>query len=274
MPEFYHASSGASETTESATGPAHDTSEYSDQARYEKTPDSEQSDTGTRTALAGDDQLPTRQDARAATWGEDPEYDDETDPDTEYDGDLDALAADGDVFDNDQDDPDRAAADQDTPTITGPDDLLAEVPESIAGSPVEQNEHSPASTSERITELEAENAKQATSITDLQARLERLERGNQAEPSTGITDQEHDATQRDAVKAEDSQTQRRHHPTDEALALGAAATGGLITTVADYAPFLHADVAGIAASAVAIGAATVTWMRARREDRHADRSQD
>jgi hypothetical protein len=314
MTELYRP--GTDETAGPEADPAHDTGEYSDQARYETTPGSDHSDTGTRTAPAGDDQLPTRQDARAATWGENPEYNDETDPDTEYDGDLDAITAeedqlptrqdaraatwgenpeyndetdpdteyDGDLdaitahddyaLDGDQDDLHQAAADQDAPAARGADAPPAEPPDSVAASPAEQYEHSPAGTSERITELEAENAQQAKSITDMQARLERLEQGNQAEPSTGITSQEHDAAQRDAIKAENPQTQRRHLPTDEALTLGAAATGGLITTVADYVPFLHADVAGIAASAVAVGAATVTWMRSRREDRHANRSQD
>jgi hypothetical protein len=272
MTELYHPSTG--EAAEPEADPAPDTGEYSGQSRHETTPDTDQSDTGTPNAHAAEDRLPTRQDARAATWGEDPEYDDQNDPDTGHDTDLGALTADDDyALDSDQDDLDQAAADQGAPA-TGPDDPPAEAPDSMAGSRAEQDERSPGGTSERITELEAENAQQANSITDLQARLERLERGNQAEPSTGITGQEHDQAQRDTAKAEDVQTQRRHRPTDEALALGAAATGGLITTVADYVPFLHADVAGIAASAVAVGAATVTWMRARREDRHADRSQD
>jgi hypothetical protein len=61
----------------------------------------------------------------------------------------------------------------------------------------EQDERSPASTSERITELEAGNAQLGKSITDLQARLDRLERGNQEEPSTGITGQERGAALQD-----------------------------------------------------------------------------
>jgi len=43
-------------------------------------------------ALAAEDQLPARQDSRAATWGDNPEYD-ETALGAEYDGDLDALTA-------------------------------------------------------------------------------------------------------------------------------------------------------------------------------------
>jgi hypothetical protein len=114
-------------------------------------------------------------------------------------------------------------------------------------------------------------------VAGLEARLEhleRLERGTQAELSTGVTGREHDTTQRDAIQAENPHLGHRHLPTNEAPALGAAATGGIITAVSDYVPFLHVDVAGMAASAVAVGAATVTWMRARRKAGHANRSQD
>jgi len=46
-------------------------------------------------ALAAEEQLPARQDSRAATWGDNPEYDeyDESDLGAEYDGDLEALTA-------------------------------------------------------------------------------------------------------------------------------------------------------------------------------------
>jgi hypothetical protein len=44
-------------------------------------------------ALTAEDQLPARQDSRAATWGDSPEYDDEADLGAEYDGDLEALTA-------------------------------------------------------------------------------------------------------------------------------------------------------------------------------------
>jgi hypothetical protein len=314
MTELYHSSTG--ETAEPEADPIHDAGEYSDQARYETTPDSDQSDTVTRTALADGDQLPTRQDARAATWGEDPEYDDQNDPGTEYDGDLDALTAeedrlptrqdaraatwgedpdyydenepggqyDGDLdaltaddhhtLDDDQGDLDQASIGQDAPSFTGLDAPPGEAPDSITAAPAEQDERSPAGTSERITELQAENAQLGKSITDLQARLDRLEHPNQAERTPFVSSRESSTAQQDAIEAENPQTQRRHLPTNEALALGAAATGGVITAVADYVPFVHADVAGIAASAVAVGAATVTWIRSRGEARHANRSQD
>jgi hypothetical protein len=44
-------------------------------------------------ALTAADQLPARQDSRAATWGDSPVYDDEADLGAEYDGDLEALTA-------------------------------------------------------------------------------------------------------------------------------------------------------------------------------------
>jgi hypothetical protein len=45
-------------------------------------------------ALAAEDQLPARQDSRAATWGDSPDYD-ESDLSAEYDGDLEAVTAEG-----------------------------------------------------------------------------------------------------------------------------------------------------------------------------------
>jgi chromosome segregation ATPase len=131
-----------------------------------------------------------------------------------------------------------------------------------------------ADTDQKITNLQAKNDELGKSFTDLQARLERLEHASQAEPSTDVTDREDDAAKRDGSKADAQQLQRRHLPSDEALALGAATAGGVITTVSDYVPFLHADMAGMAASVVAVGAATLTWMRARREAKHAHQSKD
>lgn len=230
MTELYHASSGTSETTESATGPAHDTGEYSDHARYESAPDGDHGqdhgDTGAQATLADEDHLPTRQDARAATWGEDPEYYDENDPDAGYDGDLDTpTAADGDqlptrqdsraatwgdnpeyddendtgteydgdlgtftsddyALDDDNGDLDQGPADHLAVAAERPDDLPAQTSDSRSSVAAEQEERSPAHASERITELEAENAQLGRSITHLQARLERLEHANQAADRT------------------------------------------------------------------------------------------
>jgi hypothetical protein len=40
------------------------------------------------------------------------------------------------------------------------------------------------------------------------------------------------------------------------------------------AAFIHADVAGMVASGVAVGAAGITWIRSRREGKHGHRSKD
>lgn len=225
---------------------------------------------------ASEDEFPTRQDARAATWGDHPEYDDD-DPGAEYDGELGALAGDEDRLPTRPDA--RAATWGDNPEYDEDDpgaeyDADVQAPDGSSTIAAEQEEHSPADANARITELEAENAHLGKSITQLQARLERLESTNQSERTPFVSSRESGTAQQDAVEKENPQTQRRHLPTNEALALGAAATGGVITAVADYAPFLHADVAGTAASAVAVGAATVTWIRARGEARHANRSPD
>jgi hypothetical protein len=171
-----------------------------------------------------------------------------------------------------------------TEDASGPDADHAETPEADAG---------------RISALEAENADLKQQLADLragndvrmgrfeqqladlerqsgspQSGLERQEHTSQAEQSTDLFDREHDSAQRDDSKADAEKVQRRRLPSDEALTLGAAAAGGVITTVSDYAPFLHADVAGVTASVVAVGAAGLTWMRARREAKHAHQSKD
>jgi hypothetical protein len=76
-------------------------------------------------ALAAEDQLPARQDSRAATWGDSPEYDeyDESDLGAEYDGDLEALTG-GDQLPARQES--RAATWGDSPVYDDEADLGAE----------------------------------------------------------------------------------------------------------------------------------------------------
>jgi hypothetical protein len=107
MTELYQARSATSETTEPAGGPEQETDEHDDLTRDESAPDGnhghERGHAEMQATLADEDQLPTRQDARAATWSEDPEYYDESDPDPQYDADLDALTADEDHLPTRQD---------------------------------------------------------------------------------------------------------------------------------------------------------------------------
>lgn len=74
-----------------ATGPAQHTGEHDDLTGNESPPDGDHGqdhgDTEMQATLAHKDQLPTRPDARAATWGEDSEDYDEDDPGPQYDGD-------------------------------------------------------------------------------------------------------------------------------------------------------------------------------------------
>ena len=261
MTELYRPGTG--QTAEPQADPAHDTGEYSGQARYETTPGSDHSGTGTRTTPA-DDELPTRQDARAATWGENPEYH-ENDPDTGYDGDLDALTADDYALDSDQDDLDQAAGDQDAPAATGPDAPPAEPPDSMAASAAEQDEHSPAGAGERITELEAENAQQAKSISDLQARLERLEQGNQERPAAGIPDRARDV---DNLPGETTERQHgRRLPSDARLALGGTVAGIALTTAAEHMSTGSGHMMEYLGGALSVGiGAIAVWRENRKKD--------
>jgi len=226
------------------------------------------------TLTADEDQLPTRQDARAATWGDNPVYKDEDDPDAEYDGDLGTLTAEDHALDSDTSDLDQAVADEAGPTAGRPDDSDAGAPDSSGVAAAEQVEEAPADTRERITALEAENAQLGKTIADLQARLERLEHAGPAEQGTGVTSRERDTRQWAATESTEGHPRRWGVPSDEGLALGAATAGGMLTAMADYVPYVHADIAGIVASGAAVGAAGITWMRSRREGKHGHRSED
>lgn len=110
-------------------------------------------------------------------------------------------------------------------------------------------------------------------IAELEARLERLERAGQAS-ETKISGKDLTSDQQAETEATEGHPHRWRGLSDEALALGAAAAGGMITTISDYVPFVHAEVAGMVASSVAVGAAGITWMRSRREGKHGHRPKD
>jgi len=231
-------------------------------------------DGGFGTLTADEDQLPTRQDARAATWGDNPVYEDEDDLGAEYDGGFGTLTAEDHALDSDESDRDQAAAEEAEPATGRPDGFDAGVPDSNGASPAEQAEEAPADTRERITALEAENARLGKTIADLQARLERLEHAGPAEQRTEVTSRERDTGQWAATEAAQGHPRRWKVPSDEGLTLGAATAGGVLTAMADYVPYVHADIAGIVASGAAVGAAGITWMRSRREGKHGHRSED
>jgi len=86
MTEAYY----GTETAEPAAAPAQ---EAGDSPGHDETSLGAGYDDDTA-APAAEDQLPARQDSRAATWGDSPEYD-ESDLGAAYDGDLEALTAEG-----------------------------------------------------------------------------------------------------------------------------------------------------------------------------------
>jgi hypothetical protein len=96
---------GTSETSEPTADGTQEPSR--DWTRYESGPERgrshEHRDAGTQTMLADEDRLPTRQGARAATWGDNPVYEDEDDPGVEDEGDFGTLTADEDQLPTRQD---------------------------------------------------------------------------------------------------------------------------------------------------------------------------
>jgi hypothetical protein len=305
----------------SADRGANITSVGSDAARTETVPEayandadlqgenySHYSDADIETILASEDELPSRAESRARTWGDNPEYLDEPYLDAEYYADLDAFLAEEDELPSRAES--RARTWGDNPEFTDETDLDPEYdteqpgPGVVPGAPtadggVQQGdelsadpnpsrdaldiesedparepERPPPDVKGRVGELEAVNAELSKRISDLQARCERLEHSGKPEPESGVLARERDTSQWSGIKENDGNPRRWSVPSNEALAFGATAAGGVITTIAGYVPYLHADLAGMVANAVAIGATGVAWMRSRKEEKHGHRPEN
>jgi hypothetical protein len=98
MSDLYHETS-ETDTVEPDTGwePAHD---VGSQPEYERVEPAGQgygeyteADAEVQARIAGQDELPTREESRQATWGDDPDYYDEAELGAEYDGDVNAFLA-------------------------------------------------------------------------------------------------------------------------------------------------------------------------------------
>ena len=113
-------------------------------------------------------------------------------------------------------------------------------------------------------ELKADNAELRRSVSALEARMQHLERGGDDPSLTAMRSNGQDTA---SAAAEDKthQQERPEWASNEALGLAAAVGGGILTTTADYWSYLPATYAGIAASAMGIGAATIGWYRKRKE---------
>jgi hypothetical protein len=227
-------------------------------------------------AILAADLLPPRQDVSDATSGDNHDWG-EADLAAERDGDLDAPDTEDHTEGSGEDhtsDSDQAAASEPPPVTEKPDDPPAEASDNSSAAPPEQGGSSKADTSERVTELETENARQGENIADLQARLERLEHPGQAESVSKVSGKERDAGQQAEVKETKGHPRRWRIPSDAGLALGATAAGGLLTGIADKVPYIHADIAGYVATGIAVVAAGITWVRSIREAKHGHRSED
>lgn len=247
---------------ETAHGPGYESrSESDDHAEYD--------DAELDARIAAEDTLPTRQEARAYTWGENADNPDpgDSNPGLADGGDLGAFITEQDRLPTRQ----EARAYTWGDTDSGP---TAEAPDSSAAIPAERAERSPADNSERIATLEAEITQLGVTITDLRAHLERVEHTSQSEAATKVTGKESDSGQQAEIEETKGRPRRWGLPSDAAVALGATTASSVITTIADHVPYLHADIAGMLANAVAVGAAGVTWMRSKNEGKHGHRPKD
>jgi hypothetical protein len=136
---------------------------------------------GDARALAAEDQLPARQDSRAAAWGDSPEYD-EADLGAGYDGDLDALTAEDQTLDATAGDQDEATGEA-PPAAGRPGDLAAEVAGASAAAAPDQEDGN-------VTALEASPAG-APAGTDSPAEADAgIPPGESAQPADNRADPE------------------------------------------------------------------------------------
>lgn len=107
------------------------------------------------------------------------------------------------------------------------------------------------------------NADLGKNIAALESRLEFLERSALDKP-TALDASREVSDQEVAEKEAPQQRSRPEWSSNEAMALGAAAGGGILTTVADYWSLLPATYA-ITASVLGVGTAAVALFRRHRE---------
>jgi uncharacterized protein YlxW (UPF0749 family) len=122
----------------------------------------------------------------------------------------------------------------------------------------------------RLAELESENSELGKGMEALEARLERLERNSPDKPPAPVSNKEQSGAET-AGEETRRQAARREWRSNEAIGLAAAVGGGVLVTVADFTSALPATYAGIGASALGVGAATVGWYRRHREAKDAHR---
>jgi flagellin-like hook-associated protein FlgL len=229
-----------------------------------------------------EDGLPTRQESREKTWGPDAEFWDENEQawrklDTARTPDTDAAADTTGIGDRqhgehpypaaehhqsgeqaDHDDGETSSVER----VIGTDDALRQRVADLETANAELIAEN-TQLGRGMAELESENADLGKSVTVLEARLGRLEQQGQDNAATSIRDRKQGAP--DSADQKVKQERGRKAPSSEALLFGAAAVGGVVTTVADYVQYVPASIASIAASGLAAGAAAVAWWRKRRE---------
>jgi hypothetical protein len=119
-------------------------------------------------------------------------------------------------------------------------------------------------------DLRADNVELHRDVSALEVRLDRVEHDKPEKPAASIGAME--VGDQQVAKSEDKQPSgRREWTSNEALAFGAMAGGGIVTTVADFWSCLPATYAGITASVLGVGAAGIALVRKHREARNAHR---
>jgi hypothetical protein len=234
--------------------------------------------------IASQDELPTPEESRAATWGDNPQYYDETDLATEYDGDASTYHS----WEDDLPTPEesRAATWGDNPQYYDETDLATEYDGDLdaltASEPgtsgdteavsaeTRNPEESPdptADTSDVNQDPAADRIPAANErIAELEARLERLEHASQPMSDGPLLSNERDV---DKIPGQTTERQHRWRMSDARLGLGSAIVGSGLSEAADFivgGPEHYAF--GVVGSVISIGVAAIAASRESRKDKH------
>ncbi|MGH3245994.1 MAG: hypothetical protein ACRDOI_07250, partial [Trebonia sp.] len=235
-------------------------------------------------ALTADDQLPTRQESRAAAWGDSPGYA-EAGLGTEYDGDLEALTADDPTLDTGEDHARDSEGDQGEAPQAGQADALS----GQAAQPDDGHADPDTTPEAGLNELKAEyeasfkelKAEHETSFKELKAELAALKDSRETPPdalgNTGTEAQQPYAGDRELTTAQADA--RGAKPEGDRPGFWSNAKSTLYGTVGSTVTLVSADrffpgtphtVVDLATGAMMIAAALVPVLREGWKRKHDD----
>ena len=248
MSDLYHETSQA-ETAEPDTvpEPARDTGSGQQYKTAELAGHSygeyPETDAEVQARIAGQDELPAREESRQATWGDDPDYYDATEPGAEYDGDVDAFLAGEDELPTPQES--RAHTWGDNPEYYDEADLASEYDGDPGALTTEEDDPGPrdALAGPVTKDTHAESAISPEDTAD--SRAQGTDSDNRAQNAAGAADDQLTPAGTDLITTEPGQANERQATadtgTDAQASLSEGDDGNVLSPEADRLKALETD---------------------------------